>query len=122
MTTIKAAAQELKSLVSRIAKVDELLKDIKESDEGAIKLAEAVKYAQEELKIYLAAHLDYFTLTEEKNELVKELKQGAKNATKGTGFKHTVFTAFLKAQMKEEAVERVVDKGSLFSSLKNQTT
>ena len=87
MTTIKTAAQELKSLVTRISKVDELLKDIKESDEGAIKRSEAVKYAQEELKAYLAAHVDYFTLTNEKNELVKELKQGAKAATKNTAFK-----------------------------------
>lgn len=121
MTTIKVAANELKSLVSRIAKVDELLKDIKESDAGAIKLAEAVKYAQEELKIYLAAHLDFFTLTNEKNELVKELKQGCKAATKNTGFKPTVLVAFLKAQNKEESVDKTIDKGQLFNALKNQT-
>ena len=122
MTTIKTASQELKSLVTRIGKVDELLKDIRESDEGALKLSEAVKYAQEELKIYLAAHLDYFTLTNEKNELVKELKQGCKAATKNTAFKPAMLVAFLKAAAKEESVEKTIDKGQLFNSLKSQTT
>lgn len=120
-TQIKTAATELKSLVSQIAKKDELLKDFRESDEKAQKLANLVKEAQEELKAYLASDLDYFTITNEKNELIKELKAGAKNAVKGTGFKAPQFVAFLKAKEKEAGIEKVVEKGSLFSSLKSQT-
>jgi cysteinyl-tRNA synthetase len=121
MTTIKTAATELKSLVTRISKLDELLKDIKESDEGAIKLSDKVKEAQEDLKAYLAANLDYFNLTNEKNELLKELKQGCKAATKNTAFKPAMLVAFLKATVKEEAVNKTIDKGQLFNSLKSQT-
>ena len=120
-TSIKAAANELKALVAQIAEKDELLKSIKESNEKALDAQEAVKEATENYKAVLAANLDYFTIENEKKELVKELAQGAKAATKNTGFKPSVLTAFLKASLKDAGVEKVVSKGGDFSALMGQT-
>lgn len=117
---IKLATQELKELVKQIAYKDELLKDIKASNPAIEKLQNLIKESQEEIKALLAANLDYFTIEQEKKELVKELNQGAKAAVKGTGFKKADLTAFMKADIKGASI-KVVEKGQLFSSLMSQT-
>ena len=117
---IKIAAQELKDLVKQIAYKDELLKDIKASNEKVQKLQNLIKESQDEIKALLAANIDYFTIEQEKKELVKELNEGAKKAVQGTGFKKAELTAFMKADIKGASI-KVVEKGQLFSTLMNQT-
>jgi len=121
MTQIKESATELKSIVSQIAKKKELLKDYKENNEKVQKLQDLIKETQEEIKVILAADLDYFEVENEMKELVKELKQGAKNACKNTGVKPADLIAFMNAQLKDEGVVKVVEKGQIFSSLRSQT-
>ena len=121
MSQIKSYATNLQSLVSQITHKSEVLKDIKEADEGYQKRMEAIKELQEELKAYVLTIEDFYSLDEEKKALEKELKEGSKAATKGTGIKPADFIAFLKAQIKEEGVLKVVEKGMTFSALNNQT-
>lgn len=118
---IKSYAAELQATVVAIAHKAEIMKDIKEADEGYQKRMEAIKELQEELKAYVLTIEDYYSLDEEKKALEKELKQGSKAATSGTGIKPADFIAFLKAKAKEEGVLKVVEKGMTFSALTNQT-
>ena len=118
---IKIAVEELQALVKAINFKKDLLKDIKEGNPKIQKLLELIKEHQEEIKMLLAADLDHFTIEQELKELNKELKQGAKNAVKGTGFKAKQLIDFSQAKVKEDAVEKTVEKGQIFSALNNQS-
>ena len=118
---IKSYATNLQSIVSQISHKTEIMKDIKEADEGYQKRMEAIKELQEDLKAYVLTIDDYYGLDEEKKALEKELKEGSKAACKNTWIKPADLIAFLKAQAKEEGVLKVVEKGMTFSALTSQT-
>ena len=117
MTTLRDGAVEVQDIIKKIAYKDELLAAIKETNEAVQQKLQEIKESNEEIKALLAADLDYFTIEQEKKELVKELKEAAKNVVKGRNIKPADFIAYNKAKMKEEAVEKVVMKGRVFSQL-----
>lgn len=111
-------AAEVTELVKKVAYKDELLTTIKETHEKVQKKLQEVKETNEEIKALLASDLDYFTIEQERKELVKELKTAARAVVKGHDIKPADLIAYTKAKMKEEeAVNKVVQKGLVFHRL-----
>lgn len=115
--TIKSAANEISVQQTRIAKIKELLKEYADMNEEVQKLKDVNKENTAQMKAILLSDVDYFALVEEQKELTKEMKQAAKVATKDTSYKPAIYLAFLAAKLKEDAVDKVKMKGSVFSRL-----
>lgn len=112
-----AYSQEIAPLVRMVTKKKDILKDFKESDQGAINLAEVVKAAQENLKAYIESTDDGKVILEEIKDAENDLKQAIKGASKATDEKPAVLKAFFVARSKDEAVKKVIDKGDKFETL-----
>lgn len=115
--TIKSAANNISVQQTRIAKIKELLKEYADMNEEVQKLKDVNKENTAQMKAILLSDVDYFALVEEQKELTKEVKQAAKVATKDTSFAPQMYLAFLAAKLKEDAVDKVKMKGSVFSRL-----
>ena len=121
MTKFIDGVAEVSNLVKKIAYKDELLKAIKETHEVVQKKLQLIKETNEEIKALLEADLDYFTIEQERKELVKELKTAAKTVVKDRNIKPYELIAFTKASLKEEeAVQKVVQKGLVFRQLSDE--
>jgi hypothetical protein len=115
--TIKSAAQDISVQQARISKIKELLKEYSESNEEVQKLKDINKENTAQMKAILLSDVDYFALVEEQKGIIKEIKQAAKVATKDTSYKPALYLAFLAAKLKEDGVDKVKMKGSVFSRL-----
>jgi len=122
MTTNKLQAynQEIQPLLRTINGFKEDLKEFKETDEKALKLAEAIKDAQEELKLYLEDNTTSKDILENIKEHSKEFGLAVKGAAKGTAYKVKDLKPYFVARSKEDAVEKAVDKGQLFEELNKE--
>lgn len=112
-----AYSQEIAPLVRLVAKKKDLLKDFKESDQGAIDLAEIVTAAQEALKAYIESTDDGKEIMQDIKDAENELKQAIKGAAKATEQKPADLKAFFVARSKDQAVKKVIDKGDKFETL-----
>lgn len=117
MTIKSAAAQEVTIIQARLTAVCELLKEYSDMHDGVQQLKTEIKEINEKIKSMLLAEVDYFALTEEKKEKTKELKQAAKTAVKEIDINPVMLVAFIKARQKEDAVDKIKLKGSIFSRL-----
>lgn len=95
----------------------DLLKDFKESDKKAVELAEAIKEAQQALKDYLESADDSKEILEKIKDIDKDIKEAVSGAVNGTKFKAAEIKAFFAARAKEN-VDKVVEKGVLFTEFK----
>ncbi len=112
-----AYSQEIAPKIRELLKKKELLKDFKDSDETALELADAVKSAQAALKDYIEKSDDGKEIIDEIHAIEKEVKEAIKGAAKASTFKPAQLKAFLLARAKEDAVKKVIDKGSIFTEL-----
>ena len=115
--TIKQSSQNISVQQTRIAKIKELLKEYADMNEEVQKLKDVNKENSAQMKAILLSDVDYFALVEEQKELTKEMKIAAKIATKDTSYKPALLLAFLAAKLKEDGVDKVKMKGSVFSRL-----
>lgn len=117
--------QHLKNLAQQIARKKDELQGLIETSDTLQQLAEAVKAAQEAYNAAKLADVEVFALTEEIKGLSKELKEGAKTASKvlkNNGFDITsthVASYVSKVVKGEENVEKVITTGSKFFVLKD---
>lgn len=121
MTTNKIAAynNEIQPMLKVLTGFKEDLKDFKETDEKALKLIQAVKDAQEELKAYLEDNPTSKDILDNIKEHTKEFGLAVKAAAQGSAYKVGELKAYYVARNKE-TVEDVIGKGDLFSDLNKE--
>lgn len=119
MTQNKLAAynSEIQPLLRTVNEFKDALKGFKETDEKALKLIEAIKDAQEELKLYLEDNVTSKDILENIEEHTKEFGLAVKAAARGSAYKVPELKAFFVARSKDDAVEKAVDRGELFKEL-----
>jgi chromosome segregation ATPase len=116
----KESAAEVERISREIAHQEELLKDFAERIEAVQTLKEKIKDINEEIKALVAADEECFAISEQIKSLKKELSQAAKVVAKNTSFKPAVVKGFFKAKVKgEEAIQKVVEKGSDFNTIES---
>jgi thiamine pyrophosphate-dependent acetolactate synthase large subunit-like protein len=117
MTKFIEYSKELAPTIRKVIDLKEALKEFKETNEQYIEHNGYVKDAQEVLKVILETNEESKAILEEIAELAKDLKEGYEAAAKGTEFKPAEIGAFLQARAKEDGVDKVVAKGTVFASL-----
>jgi predicted DNA-binding ArsR family transcriptional regulator len=120
MSKLKTNLPELSNIAKRLAQLQEQKKEAVETNDAIAAIKAQIKDLNEEIKALMAADEFIVELEEEIKERTKELKAGAKSATKDTDVKTAMYLAFIKASVKDKAVE-VIEKGSAFNSIKQQS-
>lgn len=116
----KESAAEVERISREIAHQEELLKDFAERIEGVVEARQQIKEMNESIKEYIAADEECFAISEKIKAMKKELSQAAKVVAKNTSFKPAVVKGFFKAKVKgEEAVKKIVEKGSDFNTIES---
>ena len=119
--TLVEYTKEIMPLFTQLQYQKNLLKDFKESDEKAVKLAAAIKEAQEELKAYLENNDDSKAVLDKIKEIDIDIKEAVKAAVKYAGdVKPAELKAYYIARSKEDGVVKVVKKGNVFEGLEEQ--
>jgi predicted Zn-dependent protease len=116
-TTLMAYSQEIAPLIRQAAELKLDLKEFKDSDEKAVKLAQAIKDAQDELKQYLEDNQKSADIIEAIKDIEKDIKLAVQAAAKNSSYKASELKSYFIARSKDEGVEKVVQKGSLFEDL-----
>lgn len=114
---IKAYAKEILPMIRELNKQKDYLADFKTTDEEAVKLTEAVKEVQDALKEYLDVNDHAAELQERIKDISKDIKEAVAGAAKDEKYTTAELKAYFIARVKEEGVEKVVDKGVLFTEL-----
>lgn len=117
---LQAYNQEIQPLLRTVNEFKDALKAFKETDEKALKLIEAIKDAQEELKLYLEDNTTSKDILDNIKEHTKEFGLAVKAAAKGSAYKVNQLKPYFVARSKEDAVEKAVDKGQLFDELNKE--
>lgn len=116
-TTLMAYSQEIAPLIRQAAELKADLKDFKESDEQAIKLAEVIKQAQDDLKQYLEDNQKSADIIEAIKDVEKDIKLAVQAAAKNSAYKASELKSYFIARSRDDGVEKVVCKGTLFEDL-----
>lgn len=109
---------EIMTLIRSIAYQKDLLKEFKETDEGAVEMVQEIKDQQEALKSYLEEQNDSKEILDKIKDLENDLKLAVKGAAQGSEYKPAVLKKFYMARSKEDAVDKTVDIGKTFEELK----
>lgn len=109
--------KEILPMIRNLEYQKALLADFKSSDEKAVALAEAVKDAQKALKDYLDTEEYAAGLQETIKEIARDIKTAIAGAANGEKYKPAELKAYWVAKVKDEGVEKVVSKGTLFVEL-----
>jgi hypothetical protein len=116
-TDLMLYSREILPMVRAIEAKKQELKEYKETNEEVARLQLQVKQAQEELANYLTKDDNVIEFTAELKDATKELKQALKSAARASGYKPAELKTFFFARAKEKAVEKAVEKGTLFVEL-----
>jgi hypothetical protein len=112
-----AYSREIGPMIRDLLYQKELLKDFKESNEKAIELSENLSNSQADLKLFLDSNEGSQEIIRRIKELEEDLKLAVKAASKVCDFKPAELKAYFTARAKEDAVEKVIDKGEKFDTL-----
>ena len=123
--TIIAYTQEVMPLFRALEHQQDLLKDFKETDEGAQGIIEQIKELQDDLKAYLEGNDDSKVILDNIKDINNDIKQAVKASLEvfnkektedSLELKAPDLKAYYKARSKLE-VKKHIEKGMLFNTI-----
>ena len=117
MNKLVEYSKEIAPMIRSLNELKASLKDFKDGNEEAQALAQAIKDAQQALKDFLETNEESSEILTKIKELENDVKQACRGAANGTNYKAAELKAFFTTRSKEDGVEKVKEKGVLFTEL-----
>lgn len=118
--TLLEYSKHIVPMFRTLSEFKEELKIFKEEDDKCLELIDQIKQLQDELTIYLEEQEESKLILNKIAAINTDINLAVKSAKNGTSLKAPQLKSYFAARAKEDAVDKAIEKGELFSTLNKE--